>query len=181
MQGVSTNGPETPPEPRGKILRKPPLTPRSKSNNLTGVTGMGHTEAGQGIPEAAGRKPLPHLPMLSAAEGHGPSGVPRQAAPCAPACELNDHPRGWVRIGESCAHEIPADREAFVRCMEACGALRKHLERPRGWLPASRQGAERPIAPGNDACPPPPWDTAFPGAFFVRSASSCLTPFRGTG
>ena len=28
--------------------------------------------------------------------------------------------------------------------------------------------AERPIAPGKVLCPKPPWDTAFPGAFFHR-------------
>ena len=52
------------------------------------------------------------------------------------------------------------------------------IERPtqRPW---GRGGAERPIAPGNLSCPLPPWDTTFPGAFFLRLSRSSLTPCDG--
>lgn len=57
--------------------------------------------------------------------------------------------------------------------MEAGGALR--LSFAAGCQAAS--GGKRPIAPGNDSCPAPPWDTAFPGAFFFNGPVSELRQY----
>jgi hypothetical protein len=47
-----------------------------------------------------------------------------------------------------------------------------HDRGPKRHRPAA-QFNERPIAPGNGWCPLPPWDPAFPGAFFLRCQTLC--------
>jgi hypothetical protein len=46
------------------------------------------------------------------------------------------------------------------------------LGTPSLTAPWAARVAERPIAPGKVQCPKPPWDTAFPGAFFTRPVLS---------
>jgi hypothetical protein len=89
----------------------------------------------------------------------------------APARRLNQLQSTWMGPHPGILHPTRFLRTAkrLSASMEACGALRKHLVRPFRRSFPDRGNAERPIAPGNDACPPPPWDTAFPGAFFMRS------------
>jgi hypothetical protein len=86
------------------------------------------------------------------------------------------NPRGWVCIGDFRDDGIPADREAQGRghgCKRrASDTLTIAAQAARGHARAARV-AERPIAPGNGSCPLPPWDTAFPGAFFLRSRVHC--------
>lgn len=96
---------------------------------------------------------------------------------------------GWACIGELLA--VPAGRRSAVGGKDACRRLRiqrrgqsrscrrnstrhRHSKRgetlrQRSWPKenaAAAQFNERPIAPGNGWCPLPPWDPAFPGAFF---------------
>jgi hypothetical protein len=63
-----------------------------------------------------------------------------------------------------------------LRCTEARGTLR--LQRQGGLCRRVQPDANtrvdgKPIAPGRVTCPLPPWDAAFPGAFF-----SCLKTIR---
>ena len=74
----------------------------------------------------------------------------------------------------------PADREALTvrtdaRRYASITTLRRPDESARGlpWL------ARRPIAPGNVWCPLPPWDAAFPGAFFRASRRVPVAFFSG--
>lgn len=81
------------------------------------------------------------------------------------------NPRGWVRIWGLRDDEVPADHEAFDRPQ---GSERHASDKPSApavAIPGScgdRAATERPIAPGKVSCPSPPWDTAFPGAFFAH-------------
>ena len=62
--------------------------------------------------------------------------------------------------------EISAGHEAVAAAwMPAAPFGHTGNARPNGLVAA--KVAERPIAPGKVPCPKPPWDTAFPGAFFV--------------
>lgn len=108
-------------------------------------------------------------------------------------------PRGWVRIGNAAeasflraAKRLSAhmDVGGTLRTYPRTDAVRRRKTRPVGGdhrLPdrfahGSGQSAstrrsvaaeKRPIAPGKVRCPSPPWDTSFPGAFFLRIHRRC--------
>ena len=77
------------------------------------------------------------------------------------------YPRGWGRIWGFAVAKPQRTTKRTTAGMDASGTLRTYYERPTYGRKAVAI-AERPIAPGKVSCPKPPWDTAFPGAFFAR-------------
>jgi hypothetical protein len=82
-------------------------------------------------------------------------------------------PRGWVCTGDPATAESLRTTKRITVGKEAGGTLRIHPVRsPGGRCRGTGVAvAERPIAPGNVSCPLPPWDIAFPGAFFCAQAA----------
>ena len=92
-----------------------------------------------------------------------------------PGCRIAamHEPRGGSAPGRPVG--LSADREAFTPGMEAGGTLRSHARQfaidsqsgARGGTIASPQ---RPIAPGTNRSPLPPWDAGASGSFFLAPA-----------
>jgi len=93
------------------------------------------------------------------------------------------NPRGWVCIWGPRDDEVPADHEAFDR---PHGSERHASDKPSAPAVAirgscgDRAATERPIAPGKVSCPSPPWDAAFPGAFFAHRWRLCTRFWPGS-
>jgi hypothetical protein len=99
--------------------------------------------------EAAAVLPLSRTCPSSFPERHYPS---RTTA----ALHAGQRVRPAKRIGEE-AGKTQANQSREVAVAQTC-RRRSHV-------------ANRPIAPGKEWCPLPPWDPAFPGAFFMRTGA----------
>jgi hypothetical protein len=106
------------------------------------------------------------------------SGTPKKSAltpseKCPILAPSRIYPRGWGRTWDFCDDSNPADHEARLRmhgCKRRASTLqaRSTIDRQDGcesrWLSPNVQSL-----PERFSCPQPPWDTAFPGAFFCAS------------
>ena len=76
------------------------------------------------------------------------------------AASLRIHAAGGVRV--------PGRNSSRQRAAFKPGGASPANRGPKFYRVRAHNSIERPIAPGNGWCPLPPWDPAFPGAFFSR-------------
>jgi hypothetical protein len=103
-----------------------------------------------------------------------------QKAKCHILAASRIYPRGWGCIWDSATRSLSGPRSVRPPAWMLAGRF-GHTTNARADGTCAAPFEERPVAPGKVSCPKPPWDTAFPGAFFCahpkpHRRSQTLTP-----
>jgi len=104
-----------------------------------------------------------------------PSASPTTGGACQPTETVTIHVDGSASGDPATTRFLRTAKRSAAR-KEVSGTLRTNRARQplRSRTRGDRAATERPIAPGKVSCPSPPWDAAFPGAFFARRSHFSL-------